>query len=137
MGKVLGFTGTRHGMSPEQEAEFRRRLVGVGALHHGLCVGSDEKANNIAKYEFGVWTVGHPPINNKLRAKYCKVDELREPQDYLSRDEAIVDETDELLATPHSPHQTLGSGTWYTIRYAIQCDKIVVIVNPDGSVVVK
>lgn len=133
MGRVLGFTGTRHGMTAAQFRELERRLTDVDQLHHGDCIGSDKEAHDLAELKFGVWTVAHPPINNKLRA-FCEANEVREPKEYLERDYNIVDESEELIATPYTFIEVRRSGTWATIRYAILHDKPVTIIYPDGTV---
>jgi hypothetical protein len=130
--KVLGFTGTRHGMTEAQHAETKRRLVGAEKLHHGDCIGSDEQAHEIAG-ELGIYRISHPPKDSRLRA-FCDAEEVREPKDYLPRDYDIVDESQELIATPSTFHEVLRSGTWTTIRYATQQGKPLTIIFPDGSV---
>ena len=135
MTKIWGFTGTRHGMTERQKIELAKLLQGAQALHHGDCVGSDQEAHNLAK-ALGIWTVGHPPEDSKLRA-HCDVDELRDPLPYLERDENIVKETDALIATPHTMQEMIRSGTWTTIRYAIQHDKWATIIYPNGDIEVR
>lgn len=128
----LGFTGTQYNMTPEQRGEVadRIRRWGVTELHHGDCVGADNEAAIIAKRALIV-TVGHPPTDNRKRSFFSS-DESRPPKPYLDRNRDIVDETDVLLAAPRSPEQT-RSGTWATIRYAVQQGKSVTIVYPSGS----
>lgn len=132
MGRILGFTGTRHGMTVQQKTTLTRFLWGVTELHHGMCEGSDKECHNIARSLGGIWIVGHPPINKKLFAD-LDVDELREPKDYLSRDWDIVQESEELAATPHTLQEYPHSGTWTTIGYAVQAKRWVRIIYPDGS----
>jgi hypothetical protein len=133
--RIVGFTGSRHGMTAAQSQELERRLVGATAFHHGDCIGSDKQAHDLAK-EFGIKTVGHPPKDSRLRA-YCDVDELREEAEYLERDLHIVNEADEIIATPNTFVEVWRSGTWTTIRYGIQKTKLVTIIYPDGSVEVR
>ena len=45
-----------------------------------------------------------------------------------------MDETDVLLAAPAEMTEQASGGTWYTVRYARQQGKPVVIAWPDGSV---
>lgn len=43
---ILGFTGTRQGMTDYQQAQVRRFLVAYQCtiLHHGDCIGADAQA---------------------------------------------------------------------------------------------
>lgn len=120
-------------MTVQQKAKLARHLYGVEELHHGMCDGSDKECHNLARSLGGIWIVGHPPINKKLFAKDLDVDELREPKDYLPRDHDIVDESDDMVATPYEFQEMLRSGTWATIRYAVKARKWVTIIYPDGS----
>lgn len=133
MGRILGFTGTRHGMTVQQKTQLARFLWGVAELHHGMCQGADAECHNIARSLGGIWIVGHPSKNTKLFAKDLDVDELREPKDYLVRDLDIVQESEELAATPNTLQEYPYSGTWTTIGYAIKEKKWVRIIYPDGS----
>ena len=139
MGKVLGFTGTRHGMTEKQKIELAKILRdGVTELHHGMCEGSDEECHHLARAIYGssIWIVGHPPKNTSLMVK-LDVDEMREPEEYLVRDGNIVKEMEELVATPYTMQEMIRSGTWTTVRYTIQADKWATIIFPDGSVKVR
>ena len=132
----LGFSGTRGGMTPQQE-ERTAKLVEYlqpSHFHHGLCIGSDEDAHNIVRgLLLDITIVGHPPINKNLIASVT-CDYRRPPAAYLKRDDAIVRETDEIIATPRTYHNIpRGSGTWYTIREAKRQGKKVTIIFPDGS----
>lgn len=128
----IGFTGTQFGLSTRQKSEVRLALLNAKALHildtlefhHGGCVGSDEEAAEIAR-ELGFWVVAHPPIiTTKMSKQLYLNDEVRDPEDYLDRNHNIVDECDELIATPKQEDEVLRSGTWATIRYAKKRIKI-------------
>lgn len=123
-------------MTPAQDKQLRAKLVGATAFHHGDCIGSDKQAHQIAKYDLNIWTVGHPPTNDRYRA-FCDVDELREEAEYLERDYHIVEATDEIIATPNTHFETNRSGTWATVRYAVLKGKLVTIIFPDGSLEVR
>lgn len=138
MTNILGFTGTRHGMTERQKIEVAKLLQDVDELHHGMCAGSDHDCHNLARaiHAKGIWIVGHPPKDKKLFVN-MDVDELREPEEYLVRDENIIKEVDKLIATPHTMQEMLRSGTWATIRYAIQHDKWATIIYPNGEIEVR
>src|SRR5688500_19624512 len=107
----LGFTGTRHGMDPDQKAEVFKLLEECVDLadaygqeievHHGDCVGADEEFHYMAA-GFGKFIhqiVKHPPKDTKLRA-YCRGGIELPPQDYAVRNFNIVMVADKVLAAP-------------------------------------
>jgi len=119
---IAGFTGSSRGMSHGQCHVLKLLLkhYGVTRLHHGMCIGGDFQANNIAR-GLGIATVGHPPVN---RSKYCPCvcDEVRLIKEYLVRNRNIVDEAEFLFVGPDQP-EYLRSGTWSTKRYAEKIGK--------------
>lgn len=132
-GMALGFTGTRHGMTPEQiKAVDFITMFDFDEVHHGDCVGADTDMHRIARAN-GQRVVGHPPSDPKLRA-FNECDELRPEKPYLDRNHDIVDEADAVIATPGETTEVLRSGTWSTIRYAKEQKKPLAIVWPDGTV---
>lgn len=136
----IGFTGTRHGMTAEQEHMLHvlLRLASIGSLHHGDCKGADEQVHALCRLE-GIPVVLHPPASDKLRA-FCEgAERVMDPLPYLQRDRALVHATSRLLAAPaemHEPTQQRAGGTWYTVRYARKLGRPVLIVRPDGKLAV-
>jgi hypothetical protein len=133
----VGFTGTRHGITPDQYAALRDWLDEheVTAAHHGCAVGADEAFAVLAS-RAAIHVVGHPPDNDRLvseRALLCN-DECRDPEPYLVRNRAIIDACDVLLACPRGTAEEQRSGTWSTIRYARRCRRRLVIIWPNGTV---
>ena len=140
-----GFTGSRVGPFAAQRIALTEFVLGSGddsaikEWHHGCCSGSDEFSHKIAKAAMPIvdLIVLHPPINPSSEMKYAEWDYVNclwwPRRDYLMRDRDIVNECDELVATPSGPEKFRGSGTWYTIRYAIKSGKKVNIIWPDGS----
>jgi hypothetical protein len=128
----IGFTGTRNGMTTEQARAVESLLHGYDRLHHGDCVGSDAQVHDIA-FNRGLTIEIHPPKLSSLRA-WCRADIYRDPREYISRNHAIVDSTEGLIAVPAGMEEERHSGTWATIRYARKIGKPVWIVFPDGSV---
>src|SRR3954469_13163014 len=129
----VGFTGSRQGMTPAQLSNLHSLLQGAGFLwlHHGDCLGADREAHDVA-VRLGIQTHRHPPTSTAFRA-YCAADVSSAPADYLARNRAIVDATEELIAAPSTFSDTLRSGTWATIRYARKCRRLVMIIHPDGA----
>lgn len=128
---VVGFTGTRHGMTPEQIGTVDELTVWANEVHHGDCLGADFDMHRIA-YANGQQRVSHPPSDPRLRA-YADAEVVLEPKPYHDRNRDIVDAADWLVATPAESTEQEKGGTWYTVRYARLRQKPVVIVWPDGS----
>ena len=134
---ILGFTGTRLGLTPQQilalHQLFQQFILYGNDLefHHGDCIGADAGAHEIA-VSYGARTIGHPPTNTDLRA-YTINDQNMPPKPYKERNKDIVDNTALLLACSATPHEELRSGTWQTIRYAESVGKEPIIIGPDGS----
>jgi hypothetical protein len=131
---IIGFTGTREGMSPAQAYTVRNLLTELKGdiVHHGDCVGSDSIFDMIAN-EYGSTVIVHPPVDDRLRA-FCTSSTTRTPKPYLDRNRDIVEESDILIATPLQHQEIKKGGTWYTVRYAREIGKRVLIVWPNGTV---
>jgi hypothetical protein len=136
----IGFTGTSKGMTLSQKAEVRRKLIcfkaeGATRFHHGLCIGGDEQAAQIAK-ELGYYVIAHPgysprnPTNTLYRSDFNDNDEVRPEKPFIVRDKDIVDETDRLIGAPLTKEEQVRSGTWTTLRYAKKKGKIRDIIDP-------
>jgi hypothetical protein len=129
----FGFTATREGLTPAQKYALREFLFGsAGEFHHGDCVGGDSDGHDIAQ-ECGYWIVGHPPSNDALRA-FRKCDASRPAKPYLPRNRDIVDDTVALIAAPAQSEEQPTGSTWYTIRYARQRGRAIVLIWPDGRI---
>jgi hypothetical protein len=142
----IGITGSQHGGTASQEAVLVRILAAVHfvELHHGDCVGVDALAHRIVSAgQAGpgehATVVIHPPSNPGKRA-FCAgfhgggSVKLLEPKPYLERDGDIVRDTDILIAVPASAAEQQRSGTWATIRYAERLRRLILIINPDGTI---
>ena len=147
----VGYTGTQHGMSPEQEATLERLLrlhydlvrgFEITEAHHGDCEGGDEEFHHVFSRIDDQWldkVVIHPPDIAKKRAMMiCRTENLREQKYYTARNKDIVDETDVLFAAPHDViHDSCRHGTCSTVRYARKhrdkTGKSIVIIGRDGS----
>lgn len=134
---VLGFTGTRLGMTAAQNAEVIDTLERVRPteVRHGDCVGADAAFHLFASAAtVRPHIVVHPPINPELRARcYGEDVEVLPALGYLARDRAIVDACDLLLACPAAGASIRG-GTWFTINYALAQGMPVRVVHADGTV---
>ena len=139
---ILGFTGTRKGLSEAQRAKVEQAFLALrpAEFHHGCCVGADLEAEEILVgliQSHGLNTVihRHPPIDMRLA-------EIREfehlgiqtveypPALFLQRNHDIVDCAESLLACPGTKAEVLRSGSWATIRYARKTGKGEIILYP-------
>src|SRR5690606_37000540 len=109
-----------------------RGLIGL-RFRHGLCVGSDAQAAELAKAA-GYYITGHPPTNRKLVDPRAVYHRLVEPRPYLERNLNIVTNADVMIATPYQEfiEVSRGSGTWSTIRCAITLSRPLLIIAPSG-----
>ena len=123
----IGFTGSREGMSQNQKEQFVLLMYHLKPteFHHGDCEGADAQAHDIVREFFPhVKITVHPPISNYLRA-FKKGDTMMPLDNYIPRDERIVDSTDYLIGAPKvTDHEERRSGSWYTIRYARRKNKL-------------
>lgn len=133
MRQVIGFTGTRHGMTPPQLKQVELILVDMGSyiVHHGDCVGADAQFHVLANAQ-GYRIIVHPPLSEQWRA-FCVGNEMRTPKEYHARNRDIVDEADLMLAAPGEFQDPGHGGTWYTIRYAKKQKTPFTIILPDGT----
>jgi len=138
---VLGFTGTRGGMTISQRLEFitqwRRvetRFGPITSFHHGDCLGADAEAHDVAKILMCPFIDIHP-CNLPAQRAYREGNLVRHPMPPLVRNRHIVDDSDVIIGCPKGMEEELRSGTWATIRYARgKPKKTLVIIYPDGSI---
>jgi hypothetical protein len=135
---IIGFTGTREGMSRKQyegtetTVSILSMLANVTHFHHGDCKGADEEADGIArKYDCVIHI--HPPENNTHRACcYQTGDYLSKEKPYLTRNEDIVKEVQVLIAAPFEMDKKKG-GTWHTIEQARKKGIPIIIIDHKGN----
>ena len=131
---IVGFTGTREGMTQVQLSTVTRLLLGADEGHHGDCVGGDEQFHVICQ-ELAIPIHLHPPEDDRWRAFCPGATRIEPPRPYLVRDRIIVDMVELLVAAPkedEEPEPMRGQGTWYTVRYARRSIKPFRIVWPNG-----
>lgn len=138
--KIVGFTGTRRGMTSEQETTFAAQLVGLTdpraeMLVHGDCLGADAQAHAIAR-RLGLEAVAYPANIPGMRA-FTDAGTMASPAPPLERNKRIVGACGLLIATPARSVEEQRSGTWATIRYARRQGKHVIIIWPDGSATIE
>ena len=130
---IVGFTGTRDGMSREQGARVAQVVheQRPTEVHHGCCVGADEELHNIARWFWPV--IGHPGPPGPLRASLVGFTRVHPAKGYGDRNQDIVDACDVLVAAPKEAKEQPSGGTWQTVRRARRAGKRVIVIWPDGS----
>lgn len=136
---ILGFTGTRAGMTDKQResvAEFLR-VNQPSVVHHGDCVGADSQFHDSALLLVSPPRIEvHPCTLTKFRA-YRKAPVIYPVKPPKDRNQDIVRAAEHLLAAPKgvaAADSSLRSGTWQTIRMMLTARKSVTVVWADGSV---
>lgn len=135
---ILGFTGTRHGMSPAQCLAVTRILGLVRSdtseahhFHDGMCVGADNQAAEMAEIlEFT--TIGHPGPKGRWQS-LKKRDQVWAPKTHFARNRDIVNLAQLVIAAPFEQTEQETGGTWYTIRYAKKRQVPLLTIYPDGK----
>jgi hypothetical protein len=127
---IVGFTGTRKGMTDRQKKTLTVILEHLYTedFHYGDCLGADEQAYSIA-YDIGFVMISHPCNIENMRA-HTLADEEWEIKEPLHRNQDIVNICNLLIAAPASLQEEQRSGTWATIRYARQRERPVIILDP-------
>ena len=138
---IIGFTGTQKGMTEEQKRYIGKLLHTSSSMYnrlsvkHGDCIGSDSEFHNMSKRE-KIKIYIYPSIQGKIdKRAYCKgAAFITTPRPPLERNRAIVITSSILVATPKEDQEVIRSGTWSTIRYAVNVGTPVIIVYPDGKI---
>ncbi len=92
---IVGFTGTRQGMTDGQCTFLEHVLKGLQCteFHHGDCVGADSQAAWLVRSMENIKIVCHPPNNPKFRANVPlrPGDTTLPDRHYIERNHDIVD----------------------------------------------
>jgi hypothetical protein len=131
---IVGFTGTRDGMTSEQVTAVVAELVRLRPerVVHGDCIGADADFDAICKRLAFACCVR--PCTDSMRA-HCRSLQVAEPTRPMERNRAIVADADVLIACPpnYKPIKR-GSGTWATVGFGVRAGIGVIVVFPDGTV---
>jgi len=134
---IVGFTGTRAGMTEAQKKVVARLLEEhkPSEVHHGDCIGADAQFHQIAG---NIPIVGHPASEVGEQRAFClNFSRIHESKPPLERNRDIVTASDIMIATPKESREVLRSGTWATIRYAFKANKQIYIILPDGTLIME
>lgn len=136
---VIGFTGTRAGMTPAQTHTVDALLARLAAEHparpltalHGDCLGADADFDALCKRR-NVPVKILPADIPAMRA-HCESEPLAPPQPPLARNRQIVATSNLIIACPRTRDEVLRSGVWATIRAMRRKPGPVYLVIPDGT----
>lgn len=138
----IGFTGSQFPMSVRTKIALHLTLADLyeenifssapTCLHHGDCINSDFEASKIGK-SLGYLVHAHPSFLEKKRAFSEFNDVIHAPKEPLERNVDIVRNSSIVIATPHTFHEIIRSGTWTTIRRARELNREIGIIFPDGT----
>jgi hypothetical protein len=115
---IVGFTGTKKGMSDNQKTQLKwllHNLWRIKEWHHGDCVGADKESDTIVDRHSAAEIQRHPAGAAPLQ-----------------RNRRLVAAVELLVAAPRTDKEVLRSGTWATIRYA-RSKGIPIIMLPRGA----
>lgn len=142
----IGVTGTR-GVVTDVQFHVARELVwqfqelmGPTRVHHGACTGFDELMMTEATFvPRNILKCAHPPIKTTHMTTYDLKKYNRNimtPDEYLARDRWIVGHGKDLVIAGPKEYEPVsrGSGTWYTITYAVKMHRLVLVVFPNGKI---
>lgn len=135
-GYVIGFTGTRNGMTAKQKkvvAEIIKMKSPIFVVH-GDCEGADTDFHNIC---LPLFPIRIRPCNHKSRAWNDGASDIMNVKSPLERNKDIVRDSNLLVATPPTSEEIKRSGTWHTIRHARKMNVPRIIVWPDGSLTIE
>ena len=135
---IIGFTGTRDGITQRQKEELFELIyiLNLRAVHHGGCDGADDQFNILVRaknYLQGSEVKIHiHPSTIQSSKKFHKESIVHNVTAPLRRNLQIVDAVRGLIACPKEDSEIRRSGTWSTIRYAKKMGKKLIIIYPIG-----
>lgn len=143
MNYILGFTGSRYGMTDAQYDKLYQFLHDrqPDEFHHGDGGLSDGIAHMLVcrlyrTSAYGMWATQielHPSNLLKWRARCWPYDRIHEPLPPLERNLAIAHACADLVAVPDTFQWKPRSGTWATAHYANRAGAKVTMIYPDGT----
>ena len=130
----VGFVGSGSPMSPAQYREVRDLLLGYAAtqVHHGDTPGADVQVHRLADY-LGLWRFVHPASDHGERAGLL-LDAVYPVTTYANCLCSIVDATETLIVVLDGHEPGPSAGPWAAAGRAATSDKVVTIVDQDGTV---
>ncbi len=143
MSFIVGFTGTRQGLTDPQRHELKLlyqisdgiNQTAIEEFHHGDCEGADAQAHDIFD-DGSIRVIIHPcTIRGKRAFKKPTSGYVILEFPPLERNQHIVDACDVLICCPKENTMINRSGTWSTYRCAFKASKEIWLILPDGKVI--
>ncbi len=106
--------------------------------HHGDCIGSDAVFDQLARRSKAFESMVIYPMAGGAKRAFCQPgpkDTVRPEAPPLVRNGHIAEACKFLVTTPKEDHMVLRSGTWSTVRRALDLGKEVVIICQNGAIV--
>lgn len=138
--KIIGFTGTRNGMTTAQMAAVARlvRQLQPAEAHHGACIGADAEFHWIVRREMPTCQiVGHPGPDESMQARRAleDCDVTLAPKNHFARNRDIVEvAVDGVIGAPPAEPLPAKGGTVYTVRHSWKRGRYTAVVWPSGDV---
>lgn len=129
---IVGFTGTRKGMTNSQKVDVARILMAwketwttdkTWVFVHGGAAGADTEAHDIAIRCGYTVEVRPTPENMGNWINRADVAVVHPPKAPLLRNDDIVRQVEVMIAAPSEDIEQVRGGTWYTIRQARNWNK--------------
>jgi hypothetical protein len=134
---IVGFTGTRQGMTDEQLVKFGLILPdAMMVFKHGAAIGADEQAAACVRGKSPKTHITAYPSNIGSQTSEEAIaisDTVLPPDQPLKRNRDIIEMSDVLIAAPAGMTEELRSGTWATVRLARRIRQRIIFVWPDGT----
>lgn len=136
---ILGFTGTRQGLTGAQLAGLPLALpIPPDHLLHGGAQGADTQFDRWFRANWGAMTL-HIEVYPSYGRHWNGDDSsclltVHPPMQPLARNVIIAKRCDRLLACPAEMNEVVRSGTWATVRYARNWEKPITLLMPDGTI---
>lgn len=141
---IIGFTGTREGMSPVQKEVVAHLLktiemkAFIDHVSHGDCVGADADFDEIAeKMNIVRWVYPSNIPSMRAHTEEHGATIITEPGPPLERNVMITAGARYLIACPKTADEQVRSGTWHAVRCARKNKTTIYIVYPDGTLKVE
>jgi hypothetical protein len=134
---ILGFTGTRRGMTAAQRGALAQCVAAIPARAiHGGAAGADEEFDAFMVHAgMPPWDIDVYPSGVDRWLKWADAGRTTYTvQPPLVRNRIIVRRCDYLIAAPATAEEVVRSGTWMTVRRARKIGRPVVVLLPDGGV---
>lgn len=142
--KSMAVTATRLGLTADQIITFTDLLFKLEpkGFYHGAAIGGDYQLFQMVQIlhnsHLDCFIRAYPSniADQRVKRAVEDSDEAHPPNAPLARNRAMVNDGDYLVAFPATPLVEYRGGTWSTIHYAFDRKKPVLIVLPNGEIII-